>query len=46
MKKVPYSSVVGRIMYAMVCSRLDVAYGVGVVSRFMGNLEKMHWNAA
>ncbi|KAH9779278.1 hypothetical protein KPL71_007667 [Citrus sinensis] len=46
MKKVPYSSVVGRIMYAMVCSRPDVAYGVGVVSRFMGNPGKMRWNTA
>ncbi|KAH9654969.1 hypothetical protein KPL70_022170 [Citrus sinensis] len=46
MKKIPYSSVVGSIMYAMVCSRPDIAYGVGVVSRFMGNPGKMHWSAA
>ena len=33
-------------MYAMVCSRPDVAYGGGVVSRFMGNPGKMHLNTA
>ena len=42
MKKVPYSSVVCSIMYAIVCSKPDIAYGVGVVSRFMGNPGKMH----
>lgn len=42
MKKVLYLSAVGSIMYAMVCFRLDIAYGVRVVSRFMGNLGKEH----
>ena len=46
MKKVPYSSVVGSIMYAIVCTRPDIAYSVGLVSIFMGNLGKTHWNAA
>ena len=46
MKEVPYSSVVWSIMYAMVCTRPDVAYGVGLVSRFMGNPGKIHWNKA
>ena len=46
MKNVPYSSVVGSIMYAMVCTRPDIAYSVGLVSRFMGNPGKTHWNAA
>ena len=34
MKKVPYQSTVGSLMYAMVCTRPDFAYAVGVVSRF------------
>ncbi|KAH9769617.1 hypothetical protein KPL71_012080 [Citrus sinensis] len=42
MRKIPYSSAVGSIMYAMVCTRPDVAYGIGLVSRFMGNLGKEH----
>ncbi|KAH9781841.1 hypothetical protein KPL71_008631 [Citrus sinensis] len=45
MRKIPYSSAVGSIMYAMVCTRPDLAHGVGVISRFMGNPGKGHWNA-
>lgn len=33
LKKVPYQSTVGSLMYAMVCTRPDIAYAVGVVSR-------------
>ena len=46
MSKVPYASAVGSLMYAMVCTRPDIAYSVGLVSRFMGNPGKTHWNAA
>ena len=35
MNKIPYSNAVGCLMYAMVATRPDIAYGVGVVSRFM-----------
>ena len=37
MTLVPYASVVGSLMYAMVCTRLDIAPAVGVVSRYMAN---------
>ena len=40
MDKVPYSSVVGSLMYAMVCTRPDIAHAVGVVSRFLQNPRK------
>ena len=30
MSHVPYASVVGSLMYAMVCTRLDIAHVVGV----------------
>ena len=40
-----YSSAVGSLMYAMVCTRPNVAHAVGVVSRFMVNLGKDHWKA-
>jgi ATP-binding cassette subfamily B (MDR/TAP) protein 1 len=39
----PYSSVVGSLMYAMVCSRPDLYHALSVVSRYMGNLGKEHW---
>ena len=45
MSKVPYASAVGSLMYAMVCTRPDIAHAVGVVSRFMSNPGKMHWEA-
>jgi hypothetical protein len=45
MSMVPYSSVVGSLMYAMVCTRLDIAHAVGVVSRYMNNPSKEHWEA-
>jgi hypothetical protein len=32
-------------MYAMVCKRLDIAHAVGVVSRYMNNPDKEHWEA-
>ncbi|PKI64685.1 hypothetical protein CRG98_014901 [Punica granatum] len=45
MKKVPYSSAVGSLMYAMVCTRPDIAHSIGVVSCFLSNPGKKHWNA-
>jgi hypothetical protein len=36
--RVPYSSVVGSLMYVMVCTRPDIAHGARVVSRYMNNL--------
>ena len=43
MAKIPYASAVGSLMYAMVCTRPDIAHAVGVVSRFMSNPGKEHW---
>jgi hypothetical protein len=45
MSKVPYSSVVGSLMYAMVCSRPDLSYAMNLVSRYMSNPGKEHWRA-
>ena len=45
MIKVLYASVVGSLMYVMVCTRLDIAYVVGVVSRFLSNPGRHHWEA-
>ena len=45
MQKVPYASVVGSLMYAMVCTRPDIAHVVGVFSKFLSNLGKEHWAA-
>nr|GEW03723.1 retrovirus-related Pol polyprotein from transposon TNT 1-94 [Tanacetum cinerariifolium] len=45
MSRVSYSSAVGSLMYAMVCTRLDLAHAISVVSRYMNNPDKMHWEA-
>ncbi|CAM8944240.1 unnamed protein product [Rhodiola kirilowii] len=45
MQEVPYSSAVGSLMYAMVCTRPDLAHSVSLVSRFMANPGKDHWAA-
>ena len=45
MAKIPYASACGSLMYAMVAMRPDIAYAVGVVSKFMPNPGKKHWNA-
>jgi hypothetical protein len=45
MSRVHYSSLVGSLMYAMVCTRPDISHTMGVVSRYMNNLGKEHWGA-
>ena len=37
MSKISYASVVGSLMYVMVCIRPDSAHVIGVVGRFMSN---------
>ncbi|KAE8664908.1 hypothetical protein F3Y22_tig00112738pilonHSYRG00917 [Hibiscus syriacus] len=46
MSRVPYASAVGSLMFAMICTRPDIAQAVGVVSRYMANPGKEHWNAS
>ncbi|KAG8474963.1 hypothetical protein CXB51_031688 [Gossypium anomalum] len=45
MSHVPYFSVVGSLMYAMVYSLPDLSYAVSAVSRYMANPGKEHWKA-
>ena len=42
--KVPYASAVGSLMYAMVCTRPDIANAVGLVSRYVSHPRIEHWN--
>ncbi|GJX68759.1 retrotransposon protein, putative, ty1-copia subclass [Tanacetum coccineum] len=43
MQNVPYASAVGSIMYAMRCTRPDVAFAQNITSRFQQNLGDLHW---
>nr|GEX85783.1 retrotransposon protein, putative, Ty1-copia subclass [Tanacetum cinerariifolium] len=45
MKKVPYASAVGSIMYAVRCTWPDVAFAQNLVSRYQQNPRKLHWVA-
>ena len=42
MNSIPHASVVGSIMYAMLCTRSDVAYALGIISRFQADPDKDH----
>ncbi|GJV99904.1 retrotransposon protein, putative, ty1-copia subclass [Tanacetum coccineum] len=45
MQIIPYASAVGSIMYAVRCSRPDVAFAQNITSRFLQNLGELHWIA-
>ena len=44
MESIPYASVVGSIMYIMICTRPDLAHVISVTSRYMADPGKEHWN--
>ena len=43
MSLTPYASAVGSLMYAMLCTRPDIAYALSVVSRYQSDPGKSHW---
>ncbi|GKA21841.1 retrotransposon protein, putative, ty1-copia subclass, partial [Tanacetum coccineum] len=45
MQNVPYASAVGSIMYAVRCTRPDVAFAQNITSRFQQNPGECHWTA-
>ncbi|CAA0823050.1 Uncharacterized mitochondrial protein AtMg00810 [Striga hermonthica] len=45
MVEIPYASAVGCLMYAMVCTRPDLAHAVGQVCKYMSRPGKQHWEA-
>ncbi|KAL0461191.1 UNVERIFIED_CONTAM: Retrovirus-related Pol polyprotein from transposon TNT 1-94 [Sesamum latifolium] len=45
MAKVPYASAVGCLMYAMVCTRPDLAHAVSKVCKYMSKPGKHNWKA-
>ena len=40
-----YASIIGSLMYAMHCTRPDIAYAVGMLCRFTSNPSSEHWKA-
>ena len=45
MSKVPYFSAIGSLMYAMMCTRPNICYVVGLASKFQYNPGIKHWMA-
>ncbi|GJW43307.1 hypothetical protein Tco_0072106 [Tanacetum coccineum] len=45
MSRVPYASAVGSLMFLMICTRPDITHAVGVVSRYMAEPGRVHWDA-
>ncbi|GJT12447.1 retrotransposon protein, putative, ty1-copia subclass [Tanacetum coccineum] len=45
MQYVPYALAVGSIMYAVRCTRPDVAFAQNITSRFQQNPGELHWTA-
>ena len=43
MRGVPYASSIDSLIYAMVCTKLDIAHAITVVSRLLCNPGKKHW---
>nr|GEW30138.1 hypothetical protein [Tanacetum cinerariifolium] len=43
MQNIPYASAIGSIMYAVRCTRPDVAFAQNMTSRFQQNLSEEHW---
>ncbi|KAA0026242.1 gag/pol protein [Cucumis melo var. makuwa] len=44
-RRIPYASVVDSLMYAMLCTRPDICYAVGIVSRYQSSPGLYHWTA-
>ncbi|KAL2653776.1 hypothetical protein R1flu_021904 [Riccia fluitans] len=45
MSKISYESAIGSLMYLMACTRPDIAYALGKVSKYNANSGKVHWEA-
>src|SRR3954462_725118 len=43
MKVIPYASVIGSIMYAMLCTRPDVCLAISLAERYQSNPGVDHW---
>src|SRR6266511_412916 len=43
MKVIPYASAIGSIMYAMLCTRLDVCLAISLAGRYQINPGVDHW---
>ena len=45
MREILYAPTVGSLMYAMLCTRSDICFAVGMVSRYQSKPGEEHWIA-
>ena len=45
MARVPYASAVGSLMYAMLYTRPDICFAIGMISKYQSNPSPKHWMA-
>ena len=43
MQSVPYASTVGSLMYVMLCTRPNICFEVGMVSKYQSSPGPEHW---
>ena len=43
MTTVPYASIAGSLMYVMLCTRSNICYSIGILSRYQSNIGTEHW---
>ena len=46
MESIPYTSVVGSLMYLQTCTRPDISFAVGMLGRYQSNPGIDYWKAA
>ncbi|KAK1566726.1 hypothetical protein Q3G72_003415 [Acer saccharum] len=46
MSRIPNASTIGSLMYVMLCTRPDICFAVGIVSRFQSRPGPDHWTAS
>jgi len=44
MANIPYCSVVGCLVYAMVCTRPNIAFAIGIINQYLEDLGIKHWS--
>ena len=45
MSKIPYASAIESLMYAMFCTRPDIAHAMSVTIKYQSNLDEEHWTS-
>jgi len=46
MKGIPYASAVESLIYAQICTHLDITYAIGKIGSYMCNPEINYWKTA